>query len=204
MSETYARLSLSALAGSSGFRPSSRFSEQPQAPAPKDEAPPEPFSLASEPDPISEAFAQGYAQGIDDARAEAAAAAIAEAAASEKLALAFSQLDERLEEQLRQRLRDTVSALCEAALAPLALDEDMLLRRVATAASMLARADDGRVIRLHPQDLRLIAPQLRGEWDVQADPALERGEIRVEGVNGGVEDGPQVWRRAIAEALHHC
>jgi flagellar assembly protein FliH len=147
---------------------------------------------------------KGYAQGLETARDEAAAAAVADAAARDKLTLSFARLDDALEEQLRERLRDTVAALCEASIAPLALEPDMLMRRVATAASMLARADDGRMIRMHPQDLQLIAPRLLAEWDIQADPSLDRGAIRVEGASGGVEDGPATWRRAIAEALHQC
>lgn len=198
----YARFALGGLGAVSGFRADRRFGEGP-APLARDPEP-APVRLEPEVDPVSDAFMKGYEQGLEMAREEAAAAAAADAAAGEKLALSFARLDEALEEQLRQRLRDTVAALCEAAIAPLAIDEDMLMRRVATAASLLARADDARVIRLHPQDLQLIAPRLRAEWDVQADPALDRGAIRVEGANGGVEDGPATWRRAIAEALHQC
>ena len=33
------------------------------------------------------------------------------------------------------------------------------------------------------------------------DPALERGALGSRAPNGGVEDGPAQWRRAIAEAL---
>jgi len=71
---------------------------------------------------------------------------------------------------------------------------------------MFSRADDERLIRLHPEDLALIKPQLPKDWHFFPDPALERGAIRVEarqgGVEGGgVEDGPAQWRRAIAEAL---
>ena len=207
-SDGYTRLSLNALSGASAsgtssFRASSRYGDwqpvtvlEPEAPAP--------IRLEPEVDPVSDAFMKGYAQGLDVAREEAAAAALADTAAGAKLALSFARLDDALEEQLRQRLRDTVVALCEAALAPLAIDEDMLTRRIAKAAAMLARADDDRVIRVHPQDLDLLAPRLQAEWDVQADATLERGAIRVEGANGGVEDGPSTWRRAIAESLHQC
>ena len=69
---------------------------------------------------------------------------------------------------------------------------------------MLARADDERVLRLHPDDLALIAGQLPEGLPVLADPVLERGGLRVETSNGGVEDGPEQWRRAIAEALSAC
>ena len=97
-----------------------------------------------------------------------------------------------------------MAALCEETIAPLALDEGALARRIQTAVGMLARADDERVIRLHPDDIALISPKMSADWQILADPALDRGGLRIESVNGGVEDGPAVWRRAIAEALHQC
>ena len=72
------------------------------------------------------------------------------------------------------------------------------------AAAMLARADDDRVLRLHPEDIRLIGKRLPEGLEVVPDPALERGALRVETASGGVEDGPSHWRRAIAEALSQC
>lgn len=203
MSEGYARLSLNALPAASGFRVSSRYGDQSGVTVLEPE-PIQAVRIEPEPDPVGEAFAQGYTKGYEDARAEAEAMALDDSEAAEGLALSFARLDAALEEQLRQRLRDTVAALCEAAITPLTLDEDLLVRRVTAAAAMLARADDDRVIRVHPQDLALIAPRMRADWDVQPDASLERGAIRVEGVNGGVEDGPATWRRAIAEALHQC
>lgn len=203
MSNGYARLSLNALPAASGFRASSRYGDQPGVTVLEPE-PIQAVRIEPEPDPVGEAFAQGYTKGYEDAREEAEAIALQDAEAAEGLALAFARFDAALEEQLRQRLRDTVAALCEVAITPLTLDEDLLVRRVTAAAAMLARADDDRIIRVHPQDLALIAPRMRAEWDVQPDPSLERGSIRVEGASGGVEDGPATWRRAIAEALHQC
>jgi flagellar assembly protein FliH len=87
---------------------------------------------------------------------------------------------------------------------PFALDIDALTARVERAVAMLARADDERVIRLHPDDLKLVAGKLDQQWAVLPDPALARGELRVETANGGVEDGPAQWRRALAEAFEAC
>lgn len=167
------------------------------------------FALASEPavpedhaeDPLARAFSEGFAAGADQAQAEARAVASAESAAREALGLAFARLDQTLAEQLRQRLRDTVAALCEEALAPMALDEAALLRRIERALALFVRADDERVIRIHPDDMALIAPEMAQDWQVLPDPALDRGALRVETANGGVEDGPAQWRLAIAEAL---
>lgn len=199
------RLSLAdALSGlPSGFRADARFGALPLLepdPAPRAQAKEEPEA----PDPLDEAFAQGYAAGYQQAQGEAQARAEEEAATREGLALSLQRLDADLQEQLRIRLRETVEALCEAAIAPMALDADALVRRIETAVSMLARADDDRVIRLHPEDLKLVSPRLSADWQIDADPRLERGTIRIETINGGVEDGPATWRIAIAEALQHC
>ena len=50
----------------------------------------------------------------------------------------------------------------------------------------------------------LVGKRLPEGLDVLPDPALERGALRVETQNGGVEDGPAHWRAAIAEALASC
>ena len=155
-------------------------------------------------DPLAAAWQEGHAQGLAEARAEAEALAEAEAAARARIEISLGRLDGELAEALRQRLIDTVAALCEAALAPLALDRAALLRRVEAAAAMLQRAEDERVLRLHPDDLKLIAKDLPQGLEVLADPALERGALRIETSAGGVEDGPAHWRRAIAEALAQC
>ncbi|MFM5950598.1 MAG: FliH/SctL family protein [Novosphingobium sp.] len=155
-------------------------------------------------DPLALAWQDGHAAGLAEARAEAQALAETEAAARARIELSLVRLDAELGEALRQRLVDTVAALCEATLAPLAMDRAALLRRVEIAAAMLARADDDKVLRLHPDDLALVARQLPQDLEVSEDPALERGALRIETQAGGVEDGPAHWRRAIAEALAQC
>ncbi|MCX7284155.1 MAG: FliH/SctL family protein [Novosphingobium sp.] len=155
-------------------------------------------------DPLAESWADGYARGMADAQ-EAAAQIIAEReAATSRIELALSRLDAAMQAELQDRLRETVIALCESAIAPAALDPAGLTRRVEVAAAMLARAEDARVIRLHPEDLALIAARLPEDWHFEPDAALERGAVRVEGAVGGVENGPEQWRRSIEEALRQC
>lgn len=166
---------------------------------------PLPPSAEAEPgDPLAEAWHEGYAAGRAEAEDEAAARAEADAAARGRIELALARLDAEQAEVLRARLLAAVEALCSAAIAPLALDVDALTVRIERAAAMLARADDERVLRLHPADLALIGPRLPAGLAVQGDPALERGSLRIETAAGGVEDGPEHWRRAIAEALAQC
>ena len=194
--------SLAALTGgegrADGFRSDARFALPVRAAA---AAAPEPVPVE---DPVAVAWAEGYARGLEDARAEAAEAAAAQAEAREALDLSLVRLDAELAECLRQRLQDTVLALCEQSLVPYALDAEALARRVERAVAMFARADDERVIRLHPEDLALVADRLAADWTVTPDPTLERGSLRVESQTGGVEDGPAQWRRALSEAFHAC
>ncbi|MFM5908724.1 MAG: FliH/SctL family protein [Novosphingobium sp.] len=194
--------SLAALAGRGadhGFRQDARFALS----AAQDHAPPP--ETAEEPqDPVELAFADGFAAGLASAQSEAAARAKDDEQAAQKLGLTLARLDSDTAETLRQRFVDTVMALCEATLVPFALDSEALAIRVERAVAMLARADDERVIRLNPEDLKLVAGKLDQQWTVQGDPALARGELRVETANGGVEDGPAQWRRALAEAFEAC
>lgn len=184
-------LPLQVLRSSAGFSRDPRFAR--------------PLPLEDQPaDPLSSAWAAGHAAGMAEARAEAEALHACEAEARHKIELALARLDGEQQEVLRRRLVETVAALCDAALAPLAIDPDLLAERAGRAAAMLARADDAAVLRLHPEDLALVAGRLPGDLPVDPDPALERGNIRIDGLAGGVEDGPGQWRRAIAEALDQC
>ena len=178
--------------GSAGFSRDMRFAPSGSRPAAL--AGPDPA------EPIALAFTEGHAAGI----AEAAALAAAMAQARDRLAFSFARLDADLAEQLRDKLHAAVTALCEVALRPLALDSEALRRRVEVAVAMFVRADDERVIRLHPDDLALAGNWLVSDWQILPDPALERGALRVETVGGGLEDGPAQWRTAIEEALRLC
>ena len=192
---TMSRIAVAALSASSGFAPDRRFSKAASLPPP-------PVLPAA--DPVASAWAEGYAEGAATAEAQAQALADYHAASAGRIELAFVRLDAAQEEALRQRLHETVTALCEAAIAPLALDPEALARRAARAAAMLARADDCRTLRLHPEDIALIAGRLPEGLAVEPDPALERGALRMETQSGGIEDGPGQWHRAIAEALAQC
>jgi flagellar assembly protein FliH len=182
------------LGRSAGFRPHPRL-------APLDALP---LAEPSGSDPVEEARAHGFADGFAQGHAEAMAEACATIEAHGRLSLAFGQLDHAMAEDLRLALRETVIALCEGALAPLAIDQDALIARIDRALAMLARSYDDRTIRLNPDDIALISDRLRAEWSVQADASLPRGTLRVESGDGGIEDGPETWRRAIAETLGPC
>jgi flagellar assembly protein FliH len=173
---------------------------------PAQAAPPPPAPPPRAPDLVEEARTQGYARGHLDGRAEAEHEALEREAIRARFAFGFEKVDAQCAELLRQRLMATVVALCEATLAPMALDKEALARRVTRAVAMFARVDDERVIRLNADDLAAVQDKLPPEWNFAVDETLEPGALRVEtssrGMDGGgVEDGPRQWRRAIAEAL---
>lgn len=192
-------LPLAALTGPGGFCSDSRFAPPEQEPGANRE-PAEPVPA----DPLTLAWDEGYLAGLTEVRAEAEMATAEQVAVLERLQFSLGQLDAQMQEQLRDRLIAAISALCEATLAPLALDRDALLRRIDKACAMLTRADDDKVLRLHPEDFKLIANNLPQTLAVNEDNSLERGTLRVETGSGGVEDGPATWRQAIAESLAQC
>jgi flagellar assembly protein FliH len=201
--------------GAATFSRDERFVAPTPAPPPEDSAlpfasfdKPQPAAPTAPrpPDPVETARGQGYAEGHAEGYAQAEHEAQEREAAWHDFAFAFDRINGQCAELLRQRLMATVVALCEATLAPMALDHDALARRVERAVAMFSRADDERVIRLNPDDLAMVKPLLPAEWTFAPDPMLEPGALRVEAHSrgmdgGGVEDGPAQWRRAIAEAL---
>lgn len=187
-------------AQSGGFTFDPRFSRQ--APPPPAEF--APMADGEREDPVERAHADGYAAGHAAALEEARADAAAQDAARHRIETALRAMDAREAAALESRLRQTVLALCDVVLADAAIDPAGLEARVRRAAQMLARAEDARVIRLHPEDLALVGHHLPEDWHCEPDSSLERGTVRVDGAMGGVEDGPAQWRRALEEALRQC
>jgi flagellar assembly protein FliH len=196
MSERARTLSLVSQAGGrSGFARDRRFLAPDERHLPESEAP------AEEADPVADAYARGYAEGAEAGTAAAHVQAAATDAARHRIETALSQFDAAEVEAFAGRLQDTVLALCATVLGEAAVAPEGLQRRVAIAAAMFARSGDERVIRLHPEDLLLVEGRLPEAWHCEPDATLERGALRIETPQGGVEDGPAQWRAALEEAL---
>ena len=163
-----------------------------------------PVESAAEPDPVAEAYARGFAEGAAMARDEALHAKREREAARAAIELAFARFDETSAAELSERLRQTVHALCEEAVLPLALDAEGLAARIRTAVTMLRRTQDVRRVLLNPDDVLLVEGHLPVGLEVEADPSVERGALRIETADGGIEDGPSQWRRILAEAFREC
>ncbi len=158
----------------------------------------------AEPDAVEEAYRTGYEAAQDALRAEYEAQIAAERAQRRAIELAFARFDEESARLLRDRITATVHTLCEEAVLPLALDTDGLTRRIEAAAAMLQRKHDQRLVHIHPDDLELVRDHVAKDIGLIADPSVERGALRVETEDGGVEDGPAQWRRALAEIFDSC
>ena len=175
-----------------GFRPDWRFGMACEQ---------EPESTPPAEDPLDVAFAEGYAKGSQDAAALAEQHAREADAARSRIESAFERLADEQNVELERRLRETILTLCEHTLAPLTTDPDALTRRISNALSLLRRSEDERVVRLHPDDLALVANRLSESIKVEPDAAMARGQLLVETADGGLEDGPDQWRRVLSEAL---
>ena len=165
---------------------------------------PAPVERTAEPDPVAEAYARGFSEGAALARDEALHAERERDAARGAIELAFARFDEASAAELSERLRQTVHALCEEAVLPLALDAEGLAARILAAVAMLRRTQDERRVLLNPDDLLLVEGRLPAGREVEADPGVERGGLRIETADGGIEDGPSQWRRILAEAFREC
>ncbi len=177
------------LPGRGAFRPDARYGAKPAPVAP-----------ARPRDALAEAWDEGFRAGSTQARADVER----DTAAIAQLAQACAQLAAGKVEIHEAKLRETVIALCGTVLEAAAIDPDLLLQRIDAALALLRRSTDGRVLRLHPDDLALLAARLPADLEARADSTLERGALRLETAAGGVEDGPAQWREAIEAAVRSC
>lgn len=155
-------------------------------------------------DNSEKAYRAGFEEGQLSARADFEAKLAAERAGRAAIELAFARFDTESGRLLRDRMLATVHALCEEAVLPLAIDAEGLAQRVEAAAAMLQRQHDERIIHIHPDDLELVGGQVSADLKLVPDGSVERGGLRVETDDGGVEDGPQQWRRTLAEIFDTC
>lgn len=164
--------------------------------------PPEAMQAAG--DPVREAYEHGFAEGQAAAREQLFADQSASNAERKAIELAFARFDEASAALLRERLHATVLAICQDMAGPVALDSHGLAARVDAAAALIRSRHDQRVVRLHPTDLGLVQDRVDPGLTLLADPAIPRGSLRVDGKQGGVEDGAEQWRAALEEALGRC
>jgi len=155
-------------------------------------------------DPAVEAFEQGFGEGYAAAREEYERLRAEQEAAQNEIEVAFARFNEESTLALSEKLRQTVLTLCQHAVLPLAIDCDGLVTRIERAVAMLHRAQDERRVLLHPDDLALVRNKLPAGLTAEPDPSVERGGLRIETPDGGIEDGPTQWNRILSEVFDKC
>lgn len=187
---------IDALSAQSGFAADNRFGLSPADAA----AQALELAQAEQDAALAEALAAAEQRGREAALAEMEA----EGRIAGSLALKLKRLDEAMQEQLATRLAETVCALCEATLAPLATDPAALQKRCVDAAGMVGEGIIDASLRLHPDDISLLDPGFAATWHIVPDAALERGSVQFDMAEGAVRDGPAQWRLGLREALGLC
>lgn len=188
--------SMAALAGKPAhFVPDPRFTVERAAPLAEARV-----GVAAKPD----AWQLGYAAGFSAAQVEEQSRFREEIETREKLQLAFARLDDCARRTLAKQLAETVAGLCDATLAPLALDRQALQQRCEAAAVVLGEARERLTLRLNSADIPQLDAGIAHTWAIVADDGLARGSLRLESENGGIADDPASWSEQLRLALRGC
>ena len=165
----------------------------------------DPFDSAHAPtgfvDPIEAARSAGYDEGMAAALAQVAEHAERDRALLDQLVAAIDD-DRRIDrDRLAGHLRQTVLHLVRQMVGEAEIDADLLVRRVALAAGMLADDAESAVLRLNPEDMKLVEARLPDNIFAAGDAAVERGHFVLESAATIVEDGPEFWLDQLAQAI---
>lgn len=163
------------LGDEAGYVPSARGSNSADAPA----------------DPIEQARADGFAQGFDEAMRLASESLSEELANRERLTAALEQLAPAADGALSSLLSAAVMRLVSQIVGTAALDAQMLKSRCERVAAFIEDGQAKSALHVHPEDLPVIEGFALGVA-VQPDPGLSRGCVRLDTVDGWIEDGPDV------------
>ena len=184
------------------------FSPQPGgAPGPKHFSPADPASnptagwnpldATSDVDPIETARAAGYAAGLAAARRDELRDSDLIAALAAQLASGGHVDRDKIAEQLRR----TVLMLVEKLVGEVGISADKLAARIEGAVELLADAAESAMLRVHPDDVALLAGHLPATIFAVGDAGIARGGFVLESASTIVEDGPAHWFDQLARAI---
>ena len=152
-------------------------------------------------DPVATARAAGYDEGVAAALAAVAANAARDRQLFDGLVAAIND-DRRIDrDRLAGHLRQTVLHLLRQMIGETEIDGDLLGRRVKLAAGMLADDAESAVLRLNPEDMKLVDGHLPENIFAAGDASVERGHFVLESSATIVEDGPGLWLEQLAQAI---
>ena len=153
-------------------------------------------SAVATPKASDDPYAIGLADGQDF---------VATAFADERLHLrallnAAENLQPEPSEELAQLIGETVFRLVRQIVETAPVDADWLHAQAQKAADVISECDAARTAWLHPDDVALL-DTATFPLPVMADPAAERGSIRIDCSAGWVEHGRSNYLKALRAAL---
>ncbi|MCJ7420365.1 FliH/SctL family protein [Sphingomicrobium astaxanthinifaciens] len=146
-------------------------------------------------------YERGYSDGLEEGIAQARADHDALVGEKSKLEVSFRRLDDELTAQLQDRILQVVMVLCEDLIETTSSQPEMIAARVEKAVGLLRRQEDEREVCLHPDDIELVRKSIGPDLKLKSDASLPRGHLRIDTPDGGIEDGPHLWRQKLIEAL---
>lgn len=147
---------------------------------------------------------EGYAAGLAEGRDEAQNQLRMQVAQLDALIAAAVQPLQQLDDQSELALAQLAIQIARRVIGrELALDPALVVQTVRQAAPLLPAAQRELRVHLHPDDVLLMrelgAPE--GHWQLLADPALSRGDCRMESVRSQLDARVETRLAAVIEAV---
>ncbi len=141
-------------------------------------------------------FEMGYAAGQLDAEGRFAT----ERQAFLHLIANIEALQPEPSEELGHLIAETVAALTAQIVGQVAVDLDTLHVRATEAANLIRDCDAARVMRLHPDDIALLA-DVSLPLSLEPDAGLDRGSVRIDCSSGWIETGTSHYLHTLRTQL---
>jgi flagellar assembly protein FliH len=152
-------------------------------------------------DPVAAARAAGFAEGRAAMLEELDAAQGREAALLDQVSTALAKAAHFDRERMAGHLRQTVLHLVSKMVGEVGIAPDILAARITAAVDLLADGAESALLRLHPDDVPLVAGKLPASVFPVGDPHVQRGGFVIESASTIVEDGPDLWLEQLAAAI---
>lgn len=152
-------------------------------------------------DPLEAARTAGYEDGIAAATLASRAEVERDRALVDAIAAALKTGGAVDRDQLAQALRRTVLLLVSRMVGEIGVSAELLGKRVAAAADLLADASESAMLRVHPDDVTLLDGHLPPTIFAVGDAAVARGSFVMEAASTIVEDGPELWLEQLSAAI---
>lgn len=144
--------------------------------------------------------AAAFAQGFEEGRRAVEEMIADERASLVRLAASLEVLKPQPSLALAMLLSETVERLVRQIMGTVTIDRDTLIERAQKAAELISEEAGPMRMRLHPDDLELLA-DAPIDTPLVGDHHLPRGTIRLETDEGWIEDGPEARLERLRAAL---